>query len=325
MELKAKDTSLSEKRSRLILRIIGLATFTIGLIAAFLGPAEIYCFYLFSEGGIFHYEGFRFGSFMFGNLAAQIMGYYFIAAVLIPIGYGTVKLKSWARHLTLAVLRFWVVGGIPLIFAFLFVLLASKELSLLVVVITSLLLLAAYFLLPWFANRFYESQKTRLIFKPEEIGGTWIEKTPIPILGLSYIFSFFILVLHTQIFFNGIFPLFGIWITGLQGIIAISISFLLLSFILWGMIQAKVWAWRGMLVYFCMMSFSYIITLLRSSWNEILAVLNLPTFELELLQGIPLQGYHFALFIAFPFLLTIWLIIRARTYYKITGINYDKE
>jgi len=316
MEIIAKYISVGEKRCRLILRIIGLAILLFGLIAAFLGPSEIYCFYLFSEGGDFHYEGFRFGSFMFGNLAAQIMGYYFIAAVLIPIGYGTVRLKSWARHLTLAVIRFWVVGGIPFISAFLFVLMASKELTLLVVIITSLLILSSYFLLPWFANRFYESQKTRNIFKIEEIGGTWVEKIPIPILALSYIFSFFILVLHTQIFFNGIFPLFGIWITGLQGIIAISISFILLSFILWGMMQTKIWAWWSMLVYFCMMSFLYIITLLRSNWNEILAVLNLPAFELEMLQGIPLQGYHFALFVAFPFLLTIRLIIRARAYFK---------
>jgi hypothetical protein len=316
MELKAKDPSVGEKRRRLTLRIIGLATLLIGLIAAILGPIEIYCFYLFSEGGIFHYDGFRFGSFMFGNLAAQIMGYYFIAAVLMPIGYGTVKLKSWARHLTLSFIRFWIVGGIPFIFAFLFVLMASKKLTPLIVIITSLLILSSYFLLPWFGNRFYENQKTRFIFKTGEIGGTWIEKIPIPILALSYIFSFFILVLHTQIFFNGIFPFLGIWITGLQGIIAISISFLLLAFILWGMIQAKVWAWWGMLVYFCTMSFSYAITLLRSSWNEILAVLNLPTFELEMLQGIPLQGYHFALFVAFPFLLTIGQIIRARAYFK---------
>ena len=40
----------------------------------------MYCFYLFSEGGRFHYEGFGFGSFMFGNIASQIVGYYLIAA-----------------------------------------------------------------------------------------------------------------------------------------------------------------------------------------------------------------------------------------------------
>jgi len=45
-------------------------------------------------------------------------------------------------------------------------------------------------------------------------------------------------------------------------------------------------------------------------------VLNLPAFEFEMLKGIPLQGYHFAIFVAFPFLLTVRLIIRARVYFK---------
>ena len=54
----------------------GLILLLIGAASAFIAALEMYCFYLFSEGGRFHYEGFGFGSFMFGNLAAQIVGYY---------------------------------------------------------------------------------------------------------------------------------------------------------------------------------------------------------------------------------------------------------
>ena len=42
----------------LILVFIGVVLLLLGLAAAFLGPVEMYCFYLFSEGGRFHYEGF---------------------------------------------------------------------------------------------------------------------------------------------------------------------------------------------------------------------------------------------------------------------------
>lgn len=48
-----------------IITLIGLLLLIIGITAAFLGPAESYCYYLFTEGGRFHYEGFGFGSFMF--------------------------------------------------------------------------------------------------------------------------------------------------------------------------------------------------------------------------------------------------------------------
>ena len=53
--------------------IIGAFLFLSGIAIGFLGPLEMYCFYLFSKGGRFSYEGFGFGSFMFGNIAMQIM------------------------------------------------------------------------------------------------------------------------------------------------------------------------------------------------------------------------------------------------------------
>ena len=73
-----------QNRTTLILAIIGVLFLLLGIVAAFFGPIEMYCFYLFSEGGRFHYEGFGFGSFMFGNIATQIIGYYVIAIVDTP-------------------------------------------------------------------------------------------------------------------------------------------------------------------------------------------------------------------------------------------------
>ena len=39
-----------------------------------LGPVEMVCFNWFEARGRFAYEGFGFGSFMFGNMAMQILG-----------------------------------------------------------------------------------------------------------------------------------------------------------------------------------------------------------------------------------------------------------
>ena len=46
----------------LFLRIIGVVLVVVGLIAAYYGPLEIFVFYLFSDGGRFHYDGFGMGS-----------------------------------------------------------------------------------------------------------------------------------------------------------------------------------------------------------------------------------------------------------------------
>jgi hypothetical protein len=294
------------------LRLIGAGLLLAGLFAVFLGPVEMVCFYFFSEGGRFAYEGFGFGSFMFGNLSAQIMGYYLIGALLVPVGYGTLTLQRWARHLTLAALRFWVVAGLPLILAFFFVLVSSKEVTPPTAIVASVLLVAAYLLLPGLGARFYDSPGTRQSFRERETSATWIEGIPVPILALGYVFAFYLLVLHTHIYFNGMFPLFGAWLSGLPGIVAIDIGILTLAVVLWGTLRRSVWGWWGGLAYFSLMALSYVLTLLSSTWQGILSTADFPAYEIAILQGIPAQGYHLAIIVGVPFALTIWLIVRSR-------------
>jgi hypothetical protein len=52
---------MGHRDKSLILIAIGVLSLLAGIGIAFLGPVEVYCFYLFSEGGRFHYEGFGFG------------------------------------------------------------------------------------------------------------------------------------------------------------------------------------------------------------------------------------------------------------------------
>ena len=99
---------------RIVLLVIGGAWLLLGLGAAFYGPYEMICFTFFSEGGQFHYEGFGYGSFMFGNIATQIIGYYVIAAIAIPLGYGHLMVRRWARTLSITMLWAWLIIGLPL-------------------------------------------------------------------------------------------------------------------------------------------------------------------------------------------------------------------
>ena len=98
-----------------MITIFGVLLLLTGMAAGLLAPIEMYCFYLFSTGGRFHYDGFGFGSFMFANIAAQIIGYYLIAAVFIPLGVGHIKKRRWVSTLSLALLWSWLVIGAPVI------------------------------------------------------------------------------------------------------------------------------------------------------------------------------------------------------------------
>jgi hypothetical protein len=284
----------------------------IGGIAAAVGPLEMYCFALFSEGGRFHYEGFGFGSLMFGNIASQIIGYYLIALVLIPLGYGHLRLRRWARPLALALLWFWTILGMPLSLVFLFALLSAKPLSSIAALAVVSAVVIAYPAIPGLLLRFYRSDDVRMIFEVRDHRSCWIERLPIPILVLSMLFIFYIVVLHILILFNGVFPLFGNWMNELAGIALIDVASLGLMILLWGVLGQRLWAWWGSLCYFTCITMSWVFTLATSGWSDILEALDFPPFEMEMLQRLPLQGLHLSVLAAVPLLLTLVAILRAR-------------
>jgi hypothetical protein len=298
-----------------ILIVLGALLLLIGIAAALLGPVEMYCFYLFSEGGRFHYEGFGFGSFMFGNIACQIIGYYMIAMLFIPLGYGHLQVRRWARTLSLALLWFWLVVGAPLTVAFFFILITAKELSLAAVLIAAVLLALSYLAIPGVLIRFYQSRNVKLTFEHKDPRSYWIEELPIPILVLCSLYLFYAVVLHTPIFFNGVFPLFGVFLSDLQGILLLDIAIACLVLLIWGTLRRYIWAWWGSLIYFALITISSFLTLFQSSYADILSAMAFPPREMEILDQVPAHGSHFAVFIGIPLLLTIGAIILSKRHF----------
>ena len=76
---------------KIFIKILGVILLLIGLLGLIYGPCEIYCFYFFSKGDPFYYEGFQIGTFWFAYLTIQNAAYYILALLLIPIGIGTLK------------------------------------------------------------------------------------------------------------------------------------------------------------------------------------------------------------------------------------------
>ena len=304
---------------RPILAVIGGLLLLIGIAAALLGPVEMYCFYLFSEGGRFHYEGFGFGSFMFGNIASQIIGYYLIAMVLIPLGYGHLKVRRWARTLALTLIGFWLVVGVPLIVVFSFVAVTAKDLSLAAVLIMLVALALSYLVVPGLLIWFYRSRHVRLTFETKDPKTYWVERFPIPVLVLCSLYLFYVVVLHIPILFNGIFPLFGVWLVDFQGILLLDILIACLACLTWGTFRLRTWAWWGSLIYFGLLTFSSILTLCRCSLSDILSRMKFAPTEMEALQGLPFQGGLMAAFIGIPLLLTLGLIILSKRHFRTEG------
>jgi len=288
----------------------------VGIAVGFLGPLEMYCFYLFSDGGRFHYEGFGWGSFMFGNIASQIIGYYLIAALSIPLGYGHLKLRRWARTLSLALLWSWLVVGAPLIVVVFFILAGSKDLSLPAALIALVFLALSYLVFPGLLIRFYRGRNVRRTFETKDTKSCWVENLPMPILVLSSLYLFYIVMLHILILFNGIFPALGVFVFGLQGILLLDISIGCLICLIWGTLRLRMWAWWGAVILLGLFTSSTILTFFRSSYSTILSGLAFPPREIEFLKGLPVQGYHFAVLAGIPLLITWGVAILSKRHFR---------
>jgi hypothetical protein len=314
------DTDNTRYRDRkTILVLIGIALLLIGLAAAFLGPVEIYCFYLFSEGGRFHYHGFGFGSFMFANIACQVVCYYLLAVVFIPLGYGHVMLRRWARPFSISLLWFWLVVGAPLTLVFLFMLLSVKDyapgVAIAVIVIAGL----AYPMVPGLLIPFYRSRNVRLTFERSDRKIAWIEKTPMPILVLGGLFVLYTIILHVAILLNGVVPFFGVLLSGVQGIDVLALLIVCLAGLLWGVLGRKRWAWWGALAYLLCLTVSCVVTFARVSYSEFLVTLDLPPTELEILERLPFESWHFLAFLGVPLLITVGVLLRSKHHFSSSG------
>jgi hypothetical protein len=286
----------------------------LGLGSAILGPVEMYCFYLFTEGGRFHYEGFGFGSLVFASIAWQIIGYYLIAVVCIALGWGHLKLRRWARTLSLAGLYAWLVVGIPLTMVALILLAMYKPMNTISLIAVIALGLVLYPGLPLILLRFYINRNVRLTFETHDSQFYWTERRQQAVLVLAMLLFFYGVVAHVPLFFNGIFPLFGVLLTGLPGITLTTGMILFLAVCTWGMLHGSAWAWWGTLLFLCTIIISMVVTLAPLSFQEIVAVLNLPPLETEVMQNVPLRGWHISLFLSLPLAATFGLLIYTKSH-----------
>ena len=324
--MKSKHLHTRVLHLGLVFRICGVLMLLAGIGSLALGPVEMVCFTWFEEGGRFAYDGFGFGSFMFGNMAMQILGYYLVAAVLIPLGYGHLRLLRWVPSVTLALIWCWVVLGVPLLIVFLFILLATKELSVGAGAAAAVLAVLSYVALPGLLIRFYRSRRAQAAFGTlgpyPDVFSHWVESMSVPVLVVVGLEALFVVALHILLFFNGVFPLPGGWATGLPGYVRVDAAILCLLAIAWGTVRRRRWAWWASSIYFAVMLVLWLPSLVSTTWAELLEVLAFPPYELAFLGGIPLQGWHLAVLVGAPLAGTLVATLRA---HKGWGNHTDAE
>jgi hypothetical protein len=298
------------------IRFIGVVLLGLGAACAAIGPAESYTIYWFQEGGRFHYEGFGVGSLMFANIVVQIAGYYTIAALCLPLGYGHVRLRWWTRPIMMTLLIDWLVIGLPLSLVALSMLVTSKGVTLvsLPFVIVGFLLL--YPVLPIVLLRFYRSPAAEQAFQAADASSKWLVKTPPILLVVSSLIVFIALALHLPLLFRGVFPLFGRIVAGLPGVLIVDFMVIASLVLLFGLVRRRRWAWWMAVAYLGLLTASITLTFLIVPPLDIVAQMRLPPLEAEAISGIPMRGYHLALFFGLIPAATLVVVVASRRHYE---------
>lgn len=316
------DDKYMQKLTSILLKIIGTILVIIGLIGAYYGPLEIYVFYLFSEGGRFFYDGFGIGSIWFAYLVVQNIGYYLVAAICIPIGYGHIYYRRWSLTLTQLFAWFWlgtgilIAGNLVIFIPQTFKLNINQEILITRLIIIITLLVISMILVPILVLRFYKGKKVVSTFEERDQNLYWTENYPFTLLALLLLFGIMILVMHITIFFQSIFPLFGEFFWRRQSVYLVSFCILVLGILTFGVIRLKIWAWWGSLVYLSLVSVSTIISFSKHSFYEIILMMNLPSYELELISELSLfHDFHLTGLLTPPLLVALGLLIYSKRYF----------
>jgi hypothetical protein len=196
----------------------------------------------------------------------------------------------------------------------------SKDLSLPAALIALIFLGLSYLVFPGLLIRFYQGRNVRRTLETKDTKNYWIEDLPTPILVLSSLYLFYIIMLHILILFNGLFPVFGVFRFGLQGIALLDISIACLVCITWGTLRRRLWAWWGSVIWLGLFMFSTVLTFFRSSYSAILLGLAFPPREMEFLGGLPVQGYHFSVLVGIPLFITWVIAILSKRHFR-TGVG----
>ena len=304
-----------------IIYLLGSLILLIGLSSAFIAPIEIYSYYLFSKGGRFYFEGFGMGSLMFANITIQVIAYYLIAVLFIILGYGHLKLREWARSLSVAVLWAWMIIGAPLTLVLIFMF-SVKSPSIILMVIAILLVYPA---IPLIMIWFYRTKNVLLTFNKiknnvNQNNNNLVNKIPIIVKTITVLFIFFIIVFHIHFLFNGFFPLFGKLLSGLNGFILIDIFIFLIGFLIWGLLRLKSWSWYGSIVYLIFLILSTAITLYKQNIKGLLSVMAFAPKEMEIINNITLRDWQISIILGvsviMPLIITMILLAISKRYFK---------
>ncbi len=290
---------------RYLVKAIGALEVAIGLVALYYGPMEIYCFYFFAGDGKFAYPEFTVGSAWFALLVMQNLIYYVLAAILLPLGVGTWRRRSWGHYLSVNALTVGLILGGALTAGFAwgapnFVAAVGMGNTIALIVVLCVFTIGA----PYLLLRLYRTAAFVAVFE-QASPRSYIEQVPAGVVQACMLGVLFLIVMHVSIFWRCFFPWFGRVILFREGVYYLSAAIWVLTLLMAGFWQRQVWAFWGLLAYFVLMLASASLTFARYDVMQILDLMRFSAAE----QADVLKPISIWLNMSIPAALNTWIVL----------------
>jgi len=222
------------------------------------------------------------------NIAPAFVLYGAAAFYFVTVGAGSIRVRRWARAMSVAFSAAWLaVGAAVVLSSLLFVrrtlVFIRPSESTMVVGITAAILIVAFILLPLALFLFYRRDDVRLTCESHDPVIRWTDRVPWPVLAVATLMGFTSFAMLANVG-APVVPFFGMALTGASAALTMLTLSGLFGFLTvqWIVLRKSAW-WTTLLVH-VIGGIVAVVTLARGDVGAVYAQMNVPREQIQAMQ-----------------------------------------
>lgn len=270
--------------------IFGILTILLGCLAGLFIPLM-----LFGQVAAAQAPG---GPHVQSSILPAIFIFAILSIALVWLGIGSIMARRWARALLLIISWGWLIMGLldSLFMAFLLPKMFANitasatpghpalppAAATAFAVVMCLIFGVIFVLLPAIWTFFYNSRHVKATCEARDPVTRWTDACPLPVLGLClWLMVTVPMMLVTPLMVRGVMPFFGVFLTGLPGMILCLCIAAIWAYAAWSLYHLDRRGWWVILIAMCVMTASSLLTFARHDIIEMYHLMGYPAAQIE--------------------------------------------
>ena len=282
--IESTPSTVGYKNRSTGLIVFGILTILLGCVCALLIPLMIFSQVMAAKTT---------GALPISAILPGIFLYGILAVALVWLGIGSIKARRWARALLLIFSWNWLITGIvmtvAMVFVFSRILLTDSTgttrraiVPLFMMAVVAIILVV----LPSIWTFFYGSRHVKATCEARDPMMRWTDACPLPVLTCSLWLIFCVpMMLITPLTGHAVMPFFGTFLAGIPGAMLYLAGAAVLIYGAWALYKLNRAGWWLIFIVLCAFFLSNILTYARHDVTELYRLMGYPEAQIKLIQN----------------------------------------